>query len=287
MAKATILFADNDPDFLKTRAEFLEQQGYLVVPATSVTEARRKLEIGGIDLAILDIRLESDDDEKDISGLVLAKEVARSVPKIILTGFPSYEYVREALRPQLNGLPATVDFVAKQEGPETMLAAVRRALKTADGKKLEENTRQKVFIVHGHDKAAREIVARFIQNLGLRPIILREEPSGGRAIIEQIEHYARVGFAVVLLTPDDIGYSKDQPRQKKPRARQNVIFELGFFIGRLGRSKVCSLYKEGVEILSDYQGVVYIPMDPSGGWKLRLARELIAAGFDVDLNKVS
>lgn len=127
MPKATILFADNDPDFLRTRSEFLEQEGYLVVPAADPTEARRKLEVGGIDLAILDIRLVDDDDEKDVSGLTLAKEVARTVPKIILTGFPSYEYVREALRPQLDGLPAAVGFVAKQEGTEALLDAIGRA----------------------------------------------------------------------------------------------------------------------------------------------------------------
>ena len=106
MPKATILFADNDPDFLKTRSEFLEQEDYLVIPAGDPTEARRKLETGRIDLAIVDIRLVNDDDEKDTSGLVLAMEVARSVPKIILTGFPSYEYVREVLKSQADGLPA-------------------------------------------------------------------------------------------------------------------------------------------------------------------------------------
>lgn len=128
MPKATILFADNDPDFLKTRSEFLEQEGYQVVFAADPTEARRKLEAGGIDLAILDIRLLDDDDEKDVSGLTLAKEVARTVSKIILTGFPSFDYVREALRPQPDGLPAAVGFVAKEEGPEALLQAVRKAL---------------------------------------------------------------------------------------------------------------------------------------------------------------
>lgn len=128
MPKATILFADNDPDFLQTRSEFLKQEGYRVVPAANPTEARRELEAGGIDLAILDIRLVNDDDDRDTSGLTLAREVARTVPKIILTGFPSYDYVREALRPQLDGLPAAVNFVAKQEGPEALLRAVRKAL---------------------------------------------------------------------------------------------------------------------------------------------------------------
>ena len=137
MAKATILFADNDPDFLKARAEFLEAEGYLVVPAADPTETRGKLELGRIDLAIVDIRLVNDDDEKDTSGLTLAKEVARTVPKIILTGFPSYEYVREALAPQMDGLPAAVDFVEKLEGPEALLAAIRKALSVPKGEQAE------------------------------------------------------------------------------------------------------------------------------------------------------
>jgi predicted nucleotide-binding protein len=280
VAKATILFADNDLDFLKTRADFLEQEGYLVVPATNVTEAMRNLEIGGIDLAIIDIRLEHDDDEKDTSGLILARDVARSVPKIILTGFPSYEYVREALRPQLDGLPAAVDFVAKQEGPEAMLAAVERFLKV-------ESTHQRVFIVHGHDEAAKQTVARFVEKLGLQAIILREQPYAGRTIIEDIEKYSNVGFAVVLLTPDDIGGPKGtRLKDLKPRARQNVIFELGFFVGKLGRNRVCVLYKEGVEIHSDYHGILYVPMDPNEGWKRSLAKEIKEAGIPFDLDRI-
>jgi DNA-binding NtrC family response regulator len=128
MTRVTILFADNDSDFLKTRSEFLEQEGYRVIPAADPTEARRILERDGIDLAILDIRLRDDDDEKDTSGLTLAKEVTRSIPKIILTAFPSVDAVREALRPQLSGFPAATDFVSKQEGAEALIAAVRRSI---------------------------------------------------------------------------------------------------------------------------------------------------------------
>jgi DNA-binding NtrC family response regulator len=128
VTKATILFADNDLDFLRTRAEFLEQEGYRVILAADPTEARRVLEQGGIDLAILDIRLLNDDDEKDTSGLTLAKEVARAVPKFILTGFPSVDAVREALQTQLDGLPAAVDFVSKQEGAEELLRVIKETL---------------------------------------------------------------------------------------------------------------------------------------------------------------
>jgi DNA-binding response OmpR family regulator len=130
MTVATILLADNDFNFLKTRLEFLEQEGYQVFPAANPTEARRALERGGIDVAILDIRLRDDDDEKDISGLTIAAEIARSVPKIMLTGFPSVEAVRTVLRPQEDGLASATDFIAKSEGPEELLRAVRRILRT-------------------------------------------------------------------------------------------------------------------------------------------------------------
>lgn len=273
---AYILFADNDPDFLQTRCEYLELAGHGIVTAQNPTEAKAILSLGGIDLAVLDIRLKDDDDEKDTSGLILAREVGFAVPKIILTGFPSVEAARFALGARLDGLPPAVDFIDKREGPQALVEAIEKALVSLPTRV------QDVFIVHGQDDVARETVARFVEQLGLRAIILADQPSNGRTIIAKIEHYSRVGFVIVLLTPDDIGYRKDQPRQKKYRARQNVIFELGFFIGKLGHSKVCSLYKEGVEILSDYQGVVYIPMDQDGGWKIRLARELAAAGINFD-----
>jgi DNA-binding response OmpR family regulator len=123
-----ILFADNDSDFLNTRTEFLENAGYRVLKAYTLENARQLLADAHIYLTILDIRMVNDDDEKDTSGLTLAKDPAyRSIPKIILTGFPSYQYVREALGPALDGLPPAVDFLSKQEGPEAMIQAVERA----------------------------------------------------------------------------------------------------------------------------------------------------------------
>ncbi len=142
-----------------------------------------------------------------------------------------------------------------------------------------------VFIVHGHDHAALHSVARFIGLLGLTPIILHELPNRGQTIIEKFVTSSKVGFAIVLLTPDDVGRSAEvDGSHEKPRARQNVILELGYFLGAIGRPRVCPLCVPGVEIPSDYDGVVYTPLDSNGAWKLMLARELKAAEFAVDLN---
>lgn len=140
-----------------------------------------------------------------------------------------------------------------------------------------------IFIVHGRDAGAKDEVARFVEKLRLKPIILAEVPSKGMTIIEKFEAHAGVGYAIVLLTADDSGALKGEETQ--PRARQNVIFELGFFIGKLGRKRVCALTRGGPEIPSDYAGVVYIPLDSSGSWKMPLIGELKAAGLDVDANR--
>ena len=142
----------------------------------------------------------------------------------------------------------------------------------------------KVFLVHGHDNEAKEKVARFLEKLNLNITILHEQPNLGRTIIEKFEDHSGVGYAVVLLTGDDVGNSKEQKDNLKPRARQNVIYELGFFMGKLGRTHVCALKTDGVEEPSDLSGVLYIPLDSGGAWKLRLAGEIKAAGIGIDLN---
>ena len=144
----------------------------------------------------------------------------------------------------------------------------------------------RVFVIHGHDEAARETVARFLEKLELQPVILHEQTNKGRTIIEKFEDHADVPFAVVLLTPDDVGKLKDEKSDPKPRARQNVILELGFFLGRLGRERVCPLVKGDVETPSDYDGVVNTKLDDAGAWKVKLIQELKAAGFGVDANRV-
>lgn len=144
---------------------------------------------------------------------------------------------------------------------------------------------RKIFVVHGHDNEAKEGTARFLEKLGLQPIILHEQASSGRTVIEKFETYSGdIAFAVVLLTPDDVGAIAGNQSSLSPRARQNVIMELGYFMGRLGRVRVCALYKGDVELPSDYQGVLYIEMDPAGAWKTKLAQEFVQAKLPIDLN---
>ena len=151
--------------------------------------------------------------------------------------------------------------------------------------KLMKPKSKNIFIVHGHDEGARESVARFITNIGLKPIILHEQANRGRTVIEKVEVHSDVSFAVVLLTPDDLGKAKDS-NELEPRVRQNVLLELGYFFGRLGRENVCALRKGEVEIPSDFAGVVWENMDSGNGWKLALGRELEASGQIVDWNAV-
>ena len=147
----------------------------------------------------------------------------------------------------------------------------------------KHNTR-KVFLVHGHDNEAKETTARFIEKLKLQPIILHEQANSGRTIIEKFENYSDdIAFAVVLLTPDDVGAEEIHASNLKPRARQNVIMELGYFIGKLSRLRVCALYKGGVELPSDYQGILYIEMDLAGAWKSKLAQEFVQAKLPINL----
>ena len=144
---------------------------------------------------------------------------------------------------------------------------------------------KKIFIIHGRDNEIKETVARFLGQVDLESIILHEQSNQGRTIIEKFEQHAQVGFAIALLTPDDVGALQEDAPNLKPRARQNVIFEFGYFIGRLGRNRVCALTKGNVEIPSDYDGVIYIPLDDAGGWRMEIVKELKSAGIDVDANR--
>jgi hypothetical protein len=143
----------------------------------------------------------------------------------------------------------------------------------------------KVFIVHGRDEGVKQTVARFVEKLGLETVILHKRPNLGRTIITKFrEESTNVGFAIILMTPDDLGRSADS-RALKTRARQNVVFELGYFIGKLQPERVVALVKGDIERPSDFDGVVYISLDNTD-WRILLAKEFRAAGIQFDEGSV-
>ena len=143
---------------------------------------------------------------------------------------------------------------------------------------------KKIFIVHGHNEAVKEKVARLLEKLKLEPIILHEQPDGGKTIIEKFEaNSGDVNFAVILLTGDDLGKAISSDKYN-PRARQNVIFEMGYFMGRLSRSHVFMLLEDGVEKPSDLDGIVYTSL--KNDWQRKLVKELKECGYNIDANDI-
>lgn len=207
---------------------------------------------------------------------VAESEVAEAVEK--LGGrYPGaqWEEYRDRQLSHLEGLSITLRSLASKELLASAVAEARQGLSVAAA--------NKVFLVHGHDVAAKESVARFLEKLRLQAIILHEQANMGQTVIEKFESHANVSFAVILLTPDDIGASAREPTLLRPRSRQNVVLELGYFTGKLGRRKVCALYLPGLEVPSDLHGVLFVELDSPGAWKAKLAQELVSAGMQIDL----
>lgn len=146
----------------------------------------------------------------------------------------------------------------------------------------------RVFVVHGHDSEAKTMVARILEQLGLEAVIFHEQPDQGETVIEKLESLtADATYAIVIYTECDLGRAKENDESANHfRARQNVVFEHGLFIGRLGRKRVCALVKGNIEKPSDLDGVIYIAMDDAGAWKMQLCKNLQAAGIDADANRI-
>jgi len=143
-----------------------------------------------------------------------------------------------------------------------------------------------IFIVHGHDEALKIEVARTIELAGLDVTILHEKPNEGLTIIQKLEKYAATaGYAVILMTPDDKGKSKKETKYKD-RARQNVVLEWGYFVGKLGADRVCAIHTENIELPSDISGILYITYDNNGGWKIQLMKELEKAGYSINWSNI-
>jgi predicted nucleotide-binding protein len=305
--KRTLLLVDNDPDFLASRSKRLQDDGFEVVTASSPEEAKAKLKKLRIDVAILDVRLRDDHDPDDVSGIELAGEISGDVVKIIMTRSLTSDRVISVLQERRGGRKGTVATVIIKEDPKAprgqRQADLRQGARSRKSKRpivlqpgreyeelkraIEEYLLPSVFVVHGHDPAARLLVEKFIERVGLKPVILQDLPGGGRTIIEQIEFHSDVDFAVVLLTPDDVGRSREEKKLRN-RVRQNVVLELGYFLAKLGRGRTVGLYKptDKIELPSDYGGVLFVEMDRGGGWQVKLGHELRAAGLKVDLNAI-
>lgn len=196
---------------------------------------------------------------------------------------PTFKEMVQSFQQEMDGYITRLEAILGKLG---LIDEQSETLASQDSSEQNLSTSREIFVVHGHDEAAREAVARVLERLGLKPIILLEKPNAGLiTIIEKLEqHAANVDFAVVLLTPDDFGGPKEKLDEQKLQARENVIFEFGYFTGKLGRKKVYALYKEGVYFPSDVRGIWFEPMDAGGAWKYKLAQEINQAGIKVDSN---
>ncbi|NCA66840.1 MAG: hypothetical protein EOM87_02105 [Clostridia bacterium] len=140
----------------------------------------------------------------------------------------------------------------------------------------------KIFIIHGHDEALKQLVARIIERQRIEAIILSEKVNQGKTIIEKIEANSNVGGAISLFTADDVGKASEET-EEKARARQNVVLETGYFMGKLGREHVVIIAAQGIELPSDLQGIIYID---KSNWQLNLLKELKSIGYAIDYSKL-
>lgn len=224
------------------------------------------------------------DQEINVNGYVLRKN--NIIRFFIGETEKSFKKLEEDERNKRSGFIIQHHFlekVAKDITRDILKEAKLRSNITNPEKSSSDN--KKIFIVHGRDSESKTSVARFIEQLGLEAIILHEQSNAGKTIIEKIEEHTDVGFAIVLYTPCDLGGLKES-EERKPRARQNVVFEHGYLIAKLGRPRVCALVKEEVEFPSDINGMVYLTFDNSGAWAYKIADELNKVGYQIDKNKI-
>jgi len=271
MAKPRILFADNDRKFRGTWTSLLRYEGFDVVEVSSVSTAKAALNKGGFDLAILDLHLEREEtDDEDDSGLRLATDFQDTLPIIILSGNANKKALLWAVQADSKHF---ISVVEKPQGPDMLFKKIKKAILP------------KVFVSHGHDENATAAVVSFLEKGGASPVLLKEQTRASFSLLDEFEKYGNVEFAVILVTPDDVGARKGE--DTRPRARQNVIFELGFFLAKLGRNRVVALCKEPegeterIELPFNYHGVLY--RDLKDDWKIELARDLRAAGIELDI----
>jgi len=172
---------------------------------------------------------------------------------------------------------------------EKFLSSTEKTITPTQSAKSTSDMRRRIFVVCGTDDEMKQAITHALTKLWLVPVVMCEEPSQGRKIVERFADYADVGFAVVLLSPDDFAYAKDEsPTKRKLRPRQDVVFELGFLLGRLGKGNVLVFCKEcaNFEGPTDFEGIKVTAFDDRDSWKLALIRELTNCGYTVDADKI-
>jgi predicted nucleotide-binding protein len=261
----TVLLVEDDTFYAGRLKELLTDLGYSVECAASTQDALQFSD-QVFNWAIIDVMLPNDEKISGISsmesrggylsGLALARKMIQKRFEgaiVMLSGVEIQGEVQEWAEDN------KVPLITKFEGRAAMKASLAFA-------GMIEDEKPSSFIVHGHDDSTLYELQNFIQNsLGWKkPVILRDEASGGRTIIEKFEWFAtRVDWVFVLFTPDDRVLTKEASNEDKRRARQNVIFEMGYFYGKLDRlrGRVIALVNGELELPSDIAGVVYIPID--------------------------
>lgn len=162
----------------------------------------------------------------------------------------------------------------------TLSAAIDLSKNESTVKDISNN---KVFIVHGHDEKMKNQLEIFLNEIGLEPVVLHREADEGLTVIEKFEKHSDVGYAFILLTPDDIAYPVNFEDKKEKRARQNVVFEFGYFVSKLGRNRVCCLYKRGVTIPTDIAGLLYKDIEENVEEKaFSILKDIKAAGYKIN-----
>lgn len=260
LEKARVLFVDDDIYLMQQYVEAMTDAGYSVSPATSADEALDLARIESFDAIILDIMMPPGRSFNLIetaggfkTGIALARELKSLLPDSRMLAFTiSHDPEIE----EWFTIDETVGFLAKPALPRELVRRLGRLLRQGQDP-------PRVFIVHGRDDTTvRELKAFLTEGLGFpAPTVLAEQPSRGLTLIEKFERYAHDSDLVfVLLTPDDLGHLVGHEKDSQPRARLNVLFELGYFLGSLRRrsGRVFILRKGDVELPSDLGGIVYI-----------------------------
>jgi predicted nucleotide-binding protein len=197
----------------------------------------------------------------------------------------------KALAAVVNWWPKTGTLQVQGKEKEKLETLLTAAVSSKTAPVGDPVNKLKIFIVHGHDTVAREQLELVLHRLGLNPYILQNQDGGSKTIIENLEQniYSESAFGIVLMTPDDYGYRKDQAdAERQPRTRQNVIMEMGMVMASLGRDRMAILKKGNLEIPSDADGIIRLEFNDSVKEVVpKLVQRLQNAGIHIDASRIA